>query len=66
VLTGGFGCCLVSELARGRDTWAVPAPALQFFDLRTELFSAPLLRLALVRFAHTGTLSRERGDLLPQ
>ena len=65
VVAGGFGRCLVGELAwRRRAQSAAPAPQLLY--LRAEFLSASLSGIMLVRFTHSATLSRERGDLLAQ
>jgi len=65
VVAGGFRRCVVGELAwRRRAQSAAPAPQLLY--LRAEFLSASLLGIMLVRFTHSSTLSRERGDLLAQ
>jgi hypothetical protein len=65
VVAGGFGRCLVGELAWGRRTQTA-VPVSQLLYLRAEFLSASALRIVFAGFAHSSTLSRERSDLLAQ
>ena len=65
VVAGGFGRCLVGELAWGLRIQSA-APASRLLYLRAEFLSTSPLRIMFARFAHSSTLSRERGDLLAQ